>query len=178
MPKKEAKDLKFKLASRLDAETISKLVNSAYRGDSSRAGWTTEADFLDGQRVDPEMIAEMISDRQIILLAYQDQTLIACVALNQDEQVCHLGMLTVTPKLQNQGIGAVLLAEAEKWALTKGCTEISMDVIHLRHELIEWYMRRGYRKTGETASFPYGNARFGLPLRDDLHFLGLSKKLQ
>jgi hypothetical protein len=52
-----------------------------------------------------------------------------------------------------------------------------MTVIHLRDTLIAWYERRGYRRTGETEPFPYGDERFGIPRRDDLYFVVLEKAL-
>src|SRR4051794_13241714 len=42
----------FREAGPADLGAIVALVESAYRGESSRAGWTTEADLLDGQRTD------------------------------------------------------------------------------------------------------------------------------
>jgi hypothetical protein len=39
-------------------------------------------------------------------------------------------------------------------------------------------VRRGYARTGELLPFPYGNDRFGLPLRDDLQFEALEKELE
>ncbi len=52
-----------------------------------------------------------------------------------------------------------------------------MTVVNVREVLIAWYLRRGYHKTGETNPFPYGDDRFGKPLRDDLNFVVLEKNL-
>jgi hypothetical protein len=52
-----------------------------------------------------------------------------------------------------------------------------MTVIQVRDTLIAWYERRGYSLTGETKPFPYGDDRFGRPLRNDLHFVVLEKTL-
>ena len=52
-----------------------------------------------------------------------------------------------------------------------------MTVIAQRAELIAWYERRGYARTGEARPFPYGDPRFGEPRRDDLSFLVLEKPL-
>ncbi len=171
-------NLKFIIAEPEQAETIARFVNAAYRGDSSRKGWTTEADLLDGQRVDADMVKDMISENgQIVLLAYQKDELVGCVALQACAPTCHLGMLTVKPSLQNRGIGAQLLLEAEKYGRTKNCGEITMDVIAVRSELIDWYFRKGYKLTGEKRPFPYHDRRFGIPLRENLEFLLLSKNL-
>jgi ribosomal protein S18 acetylase RimI-like enzyme len=76
-----------------------------------------------------------------------------------------------------QGLGNLLLGEAEGFARERGAHRMRMTVIHLRTALIAWYERRGYRQTGKTKPFPYGDERFGRPLRDDLYFAILEKDL-
>jgi Acetyltransferase (GNAT) family len=85
--------------------------------------------------------------------------------------------LATDPTLQNSGLGKILLSAAEQWAGDRGGRRIRMNVVNVRDALIAWYLRRGYRKTGETEPFPYGDDRFGAPLRDDLRFLVLEKDL-
>jgi ribosomal protein S18 acetylase RimI-like enzyme len=159
---------------------ISSLVNSAYRGESSQAGWTTEADFLDGQRTDPTSIEELILIKDsVILIKFNPQNeIIACVHLQKKTPLtCYLGMLTVKPRLQTQGTGKNLLKEAEAYSKEYfQCSRIEMTVIHLRSELIAWYERNGYKKTGETRPFPMKNPRFGLP-KVELYFIVLEKFL-
>ena len=91
--------------------------------------------------------------------------------------VWYLGSLTVEPRLQAQGLGRQLLHAAEQWVAQQGARTIRMKVIHVRDTLIAWYLRRGYLLTGETHPFPYGDDRFGIPLRDDLTFVVLEKRL-
>ena len=55
---------------------------------------------------------------------------------------------------------------------------MTMTVIDVREELIAWYERRGYRRTGIKKPFPYGDTRFGQPKRDDLRFEVLEKPLR
>ena len=160
-------------------------MNSAYRGDSSRLGWTTEADFLDGQRTDPETLAAELGDSlgQVILCLRNSSgsEILGCVFLQRfdDEKGagCYLGMLTVRPTLQDSGLGKVLLNEAETFARNWGATRMSLGVVHPRDTLMAWYERRGYRRTGETQAFPYGNPKNGIPKRDDLHFIMFEKSL-
>ncbi|SFI61194.1 GNAT family N-acetyltransferase [Nitrosomonas sp. Nm34] len=164
-----------------DAARIAVLVNSAYRGDSSRHGWTTEADFIDGQRTDTSEIEEILSaDNQCILLAERNEEIIGCVHLEKrDANVCYFGMFVVKPKLQAQGLGKRLIMEAERFASHQlACTIMQMHVISIRNELIAWYERRGYRRTDERHPFPYGNERFGIPLRNDLEFIVFVKELK
>lgn len=167
-----------------DATELSRLVNSAYRGDSSRQGWTTEADFLDGQRTDPGWIEEDIAKPGVTILCLRSDgagPILACVALQlfTDEagRACYLGMLSVNPTLQAGGIGKQLMESAEAFARAQGATRMTLGVIQLRHSLMEWYERRGYRRTGATHPFPYGDERFGIPRRDDLHFVLFEKTL-
>ncbi len=160
-----------------DIPELVHLVNSAYRGESSKKGWTTEADLLGGIRTDAAGLSNMLSDAHSIILTCRDldQTLIGCVYLQKKETGLYLGMLTVAPHLQARGTGKLLLAAAESQALEWGCSTINMTVISVRTELIAWYQRHGYNKTGETKPFPADPA-FGLP-KQPLEFVVMEKKL-
>jgi ribosomal protein S18 acetylase RimI-like enzyme len=162
-----------------DIAAVVALVNSAYRGDASRAGWTTEADLLDGQRTDPVTLREQIAEpNAALLLHHASRELAACVYLARRGREAYLGMLTVRPGGQAAGLGSALLAGAEDYAVTIWqARAMCMTVIAQRRELIAWYERRGYVDTGEREPFPYGDARFGLPKRSDLEFLVLRKAL-
>ena len=173
--------LKFRRATAADIDAVVALTESAYRGDASRTGWTTEADFLDGQRTDPQEVASLIArDDARILLAEQNGELLACCLL--EKQMHHglpsgyFGMFSVRPNLQGAGIGRALLTEAERVAREEwDARQMRMSVIDIRDSLIAWYERRGYRRTGEYKPFPYGDERFGIPKRDDLRFEWLVK---
>lgn len=170
----------FRHATLDDIPAIVALVQSAYRGDVSRAGWTTEADLLDGQRIDPDGVAEVISkpDSCVLLLEGADG-LLACAHVEKRGDAGYFGMFAVRPGLQGQGVGRRVLTEAERIAREAWrVTHMSMSVIDVRDELIAWYERCGYRRTGEHAPFPYGDERFGIPLRDDLRFETLRKSLR
>ncbi len=169
----------LRVANANDVDTISALINSAYRGESSKRGWTTEAELLGGQRTDPETLRETIADKRdsILLLDGQDAP-IACVYLQRRADRAYLGMLTIKPELQARGLGKRLLAAAEMWARENWkVAKIEMTVIQKRHELIAWYERRGYSNTGRTEPFPYNDEKFGLPKVADLEFVVLEKTL-
>lgn len=172
-------DLHFRPATDDDIPALVQLVTSAYRGDVSRAGWTTEADFLDGNRIDPEVLrADIQRPRSRVLIAELAGDMLACAHVAEDHGNGYFGMFSVQPELQGGGIGHVVLLEAERiarehWALPA----MRMTVIDRRDELIAWYERRGYRRTGTFKPFPYGDPRFGIPKRDDLRFEVLEKKL-
>ena len=170
----------FSIADRKDALEITKLVNLAFRGDSSRQGWTTEADILHGQRIDFDRIVEIIeTPKNCIHLLRQKSNLelVACSHLEILKDHVYLGMLTVNPLLQSRGLGHLILQKAEEQAKTWGFSKIKMTVIAQRIELIAWYERKGYQKTNERKPFPYGNPRMGIPQRDDLYFEVLEKLL-
>lgn len=162
-----------------DVETLTGLVDSAYRGESSRAGWTTEADLLGGQRTDAAGVRDVIeAPGSRMLVAESEGRLVACCQLEHRGAYAYFGMFAVDPTRQGSGLGTAVMEEAERIASREwGAPEMRMTVIVQREDLIAWYVRRGYRRTGRTEPFPYGDERFGLPKRDDLAFEVLVKKL-
>ena len=163
-----------------NGQTIVALVESAYRGPASRAGWTTEADLLDGQRTDARAVADLIANPNGgLLLADEDAALVGCCQLERRPGgLAYFGMFSVRPGRQGQGRGRAILAEAERIARHEWAADhMSMTVIRQRIDLIAWYERLGYRWTGQTEPFPYGDERFGIPRRPDLEFLVLTKPL-
>lgn len=164
----------------VDLPDLHALVHGAYRGDSARRGWTHEADLLDGQRIDrPSLEAALADPAQLILLARQNGDLAGCVQItDRGDGLAYLGMLSVDPARQAGGIGRRLVAAAEAAARTRfGARRMEMTVIIQRAELIAWYERLGYERTGETRPFPATDPRFGLPRRDDLAFTVLIRDL-
>lgn len=174
-----ASALRFRPASEDDIPALVPLVTSAYRGEVSRQGWTTEADILDGNRIDPEVLrGDIQRPRSVVLLAEQDGVIVGCAHVCDDGGVGYFGMFAVRPDLQAAGIGRQVLAEAERIARQQwGLDTMRMTVIDLREELIAWYVRRGYLRTGVKKPFPATDPRFGLPKRDDLRFELLEKSL-
>lgn len=171
--------LTFRSATAADIPALIALVTSAYRGDASRAGWTTEADLLDGARIDAESLqADLARPRSTILLAERDDQLLACAHVADDHGKGYFGMFSVDPAQQGGGIGKVMIDAAEAHAAREwGVPVMQMTVIDVREELIAFYERRGYVRTGIKKPFPYGDARFGTPKRDDLRFEILEKPL-
>ena len=165
-------------ATEYDVPTLNELVQSAYRGESSRRGWTTEADLLDGTRIDETGLKAMLTNPQATILKYEvGGQLLGCVYLEQKGDDLYMGMLTVSPGVQAGGIGKQLMAAAEEMARSLHCRAMTMTVIPQRHELIAFYERRGYRPTGETEPFPTDDPRFGLP-KQPLSFMVMEKVLE
>ncbi|MBP6514109.1 MAG: GNAT family N-acetyltransferase [Steroidobacteraceae bacterium] len=170
----------YRRAAAADVDAVVRLVESAFRGEASRAGWTTEADLLEGRRTGPDEIEGILAnpDQCLLLRVADDDSLLASVVLTREAGHAWLGMLAVRPGLQHGRVGREVLATAEAWVRQHwGLDRMRMKVIVQRGELIAWYERRGYRRTGETAPFPYGDPRFGQPRRDDLAFVILEKTL-
>ncbi len=188
--------LYFRAATLSDCDALIALVTSAYRGDASRAGWTTEADLLDGPRITVEVLSHDLTRPHSIVVVAEGDTptalaaatepsagsaitrMLACAHVCDDEGAGYFGMFAVDPLRQGSGIGDAMLRECERiageeWRLPM----MRMTVIDVRDELIAWYERRGYRRTGVLKPFPYGDARFGQPKRDDLRFEVLEKTL-
>ncbi|MFF8195615.1 GNAT family N-acetyltransferase [Streptomyces bobili] len=174
-----ATEFSFRDATDADVDALVALVESAYRGDSSRSGWTTEADLLEGQRTDPEGVRDVIKSPDArMLVVEQAGRIVACCQLEHRGDHAYFGMFAVSPTVQGGGLGRTVLAEAEHRARADwGVTEMHMTVIFQREDLIAWYERRGYRRTGLMTPFPYGDERFGVPQRDDLRFELLVKPL-
>ncbi|MEU7227246.1 GNAT family N-acetyltransferase [Streptomyces chrestomyceticus] len=172
-------ELTYRTATEADVPAVVELIESAYRGDASRAGWTTEADLLEGQRTDPEGVTAVVRDADSrLLLAENAGEIVACCQLEHRGDHVYFGMFAVRPMLQGGGFGKVIMAEAERTARAEwGAAEMRMTVIRQRDELIAWYERRGFRRTGTMFPFPYGDERFGIPQRADLEFELLVKEL-
>ncbi|MEU8629699.1 GNAT family N-acetyltransferase [Streptomyces sp. NPDC048669] len=178
-PPRDSAELTFRDATDADVPALVELIQSAYRGDSSRAGWTTEADILQGRRTDPQGVRAVVEDPgSRMLVVERDGGPVACCQLEHRGEAAYFGMFAVRPSLQGGGLGKVIIAEAERTVRESwGVREMHMTVISVREDLIAWYERRGYRRTGKMSPFPYGDERFGIPQRDDLAFELLVKDL-
>jgi GNAT superfamily N-acetyltransferase len=167
--------------SRVDeAAEIAALVNDAYRATGQIKGWTSEGHLLGGQRIDADMLADiLVRDGSRVLLARVEGQLGACIHLERvSSTVAAFGLFAVRPAIQGQGIGRSLVTYAECWAKAHwGVQQAEITVIDLRRDLVAWYLRMGYRFTGERKAFPYGDARFGIPKRSDLALAVMRKTL-
>lgn len=175
--------LAFRFATLADIPAAHALVESAFRGESAKAGWTHEADLLDGQRTDQEALADVINDpKQTLILAEDDGALVGCVVvadkgMREGVRIGYFGMLTVKPSLQAGGLGRRLIEVAEQHARELGASVMEMTTVTQRAELIAWYLRRGFVDTGRREPFPLDDPRFGLPRTRELEFMVMAKRL-
>ena len=163
-----------------DLDNVAELVNQAYRGLSA-PDWSTEVGLVDGPRTNRQSLQEMIENGASIILLVQDNAscrLSGCVTLSPiDSGEWYLSMLAVGPQVQSSGVGKSIMTGAEKFARDAGAKSLKISVINVREKLIEWYERRGFAKTGQSEPFPFGDSNVGVPLRDDLALVTLTKSL-
>ena len=159
-----------------DITSLVELMDSAYRGENSKQGWTSEADlFIGNKRTDEKTVSTLIKKPGAVFLKYlnEEGILEGCVLLHKKDNRIYLGMFSVSPSAQGKGIGKKLLAAADDYAREQGCTSIYMTVITVREELIAWYEKNGYQKTGKVLPFPV-DERYGIPTQS-LEMLVLEK---
>jgi ribosomal protein S18 acetylase RimI-like enzyme len=168
-----------------DYAAVVELANLAYRGTGKPDGavdasWNVEAGLVEGPRLTEATLREELAEKPELLVWREvpGGPLMGTVWMQPKvDGVWYLGLLTVRPDVQDRKLGRALLTAAEAYARERGGRRITMTVLSGRDELMGWYERRGYRKTGETQPYPYGDGRHGRPLRDDLHFVVMEKEI-
>ena len=169
----------IRLARADDADALTELIKSAYRGEASQAGWTSEADLVEGERISVDQVRAMIGHGGSLMLAGENETgVVACCQLqNRGSGLAYFGTFAVSPQDQGAGLGRQLMAEAEHQAVTAfAARRLEMTVLAQQDKLIAYYERRGFARTGETRPFP-ADPRYARPRRDDLYFVVLVKDL-
>lgn len=163
-----------------DIKELDRLVNSAYRGEESKKGWTTEAEILDGIRIDEKALELLFDKPEVTILKASDQEgrIVGTVCLEVKSSDLYLGMFAVSPLLQGNGLGKSLLLAAEDFALANNCDRIVISVISTRVELINWYSRHGYVPTGGSIAFDEIEGRFGDPKVDAIDLIEMEKAIE
>lgn len=171
--------MKISIAIPEDVKELNKLVNSAYRGEESKKGWTTEAEILDGIRIDEQALEILLGRSGATILKSFDRsgTILGTVCLEVKSHDLYLGMFAVSPVSQGSGIGKSLLSAAEKFAFENNCGRILISVISTRIELIDWYKRHGYVATGNSVAFEQIEGRFGDPKVPAISLIEMEKML-
>ena len=171
-------DANISVAGIEDIEKLMLLVNSAYRGDAAKKGWTHEANLIKGElRTDERSLEKMITNPNATVLKYEDSDqIMGCVYLEKKNIALYLGLLTVSPDLQAKGIGKKLLKAADEYAILNNCNKIEMTVISARTELIAWYERNGFHQTNQRQPFP-NDEHFGTPVKP-IEFVVMEKKIE
>lgn len=169
--------LTFRYATPADAPAVRALIERAYRGEEASRGWTHEAGLLELPRTRDGEIEELIADpHKFFVMAENGGELIACALVAREGENAYFGMFAVRPDRQAGGIGRAVLAACEQSARERfNAGAMVMTVIHLREELIAYYERRGYARTGETKPFPFDLVPG--EKRRDFHLVWLRKEL-
>jgi ribosomal protein S18 acetylase RimI-like enzyme len=160
-----------------DVNELDKLVNSAYRGEESKKGWTTETEILDGIRIDEEALQLLLVKPATTILKATNENgkILGTVCLEVASNELHLGLFAVSPLAQGNGIGKSLLIAAAQHAVENNCAKIVISVISNRVELINWYKRHGYVPTGGSIAFEEIEGRFGDPKVSDIMLIEMEK---
>jgi ribosomal protein S18 acetylase RimI-like enzyme len=158
-----------------DAEAIAHLVNAAYRPEPGTEGWTHEGHLVAGPRIAPEQVRALPGERSVVLVLEGGGQIRACVHVKATDSVAYIGMLATAPAFQAQGLGKQLLGQAEAHAVDHyGVTRFRMSVLSSRPELLAFYERRGYARTGDTETYP-PESEVGQPKVPDLHLIWIEK---
>lgn len=170
----------FRDATPADACALVALINGAYRPPSQSPGWTAETGIIEGSRTDERTVATEIGGdgRYLVGSEVLGGPIVTCVSVTpMRDSALYLSAIAVDPARQDHGIGRSLLGEVERQGRAGGIEVLRMSVIDARRELIAWYERRGFVRTGEVLDFPYGDDSVGRPLRQDLSLVVLEKRL-
>lgn len=170
--------LQFRIATPDDAERIQQLVQSAFRTEDSRPDWTGHIELASNFRIDvQEVMDKIVNPENVVMIGLDNSNALAASieVAKRGSDYGRLSMIAVDDRYQRAGVGRQVLAYAEDycrhtWAVEK----FSLNALSTRKALIEWYMRRGYHKTGETSPFP--REKFSnVSLPDDMCFIELEK---
>lgn len=167
--------ISFRFARVDDVDALVTLINAAYR-PAQAGGWTHEGKLVSGPRINAAQMRQTIDDlHSVVILALADNAVVACVHVQQQGADSYIGTLTVAPAMQNTGFGKVMLARAEQHAIEYfGARRLLMLVLSPRHELIDFYLRRGYVRMGVLHDFPV-DAGVGIPMQPGMTLENLEK---
>lgn len=164
----------FREATISDAEEVAWLVNAAYRPQPGAEGWTHESKVVSGDRTSPQQVQELLR-HSVVLVGLRDGKIVACVQIEGKDGDAYIGMLAVEPSVQATGVGKTMLAQAEAYAASVLSAErFVLVVVATRTELIQFYLRRGYRQSDQQLPYPVGSG-VGTPRCEALNLAVLHK---
>jgi ribosomal protein S18 acetylase RimI-like enzyme len=168
----------YRIATASDVSELVSLINKSYRPNSAEAGWTHESELIEGERINPQQLAELLErEGSTVLLGLSRAEIVACVNVNEEAGASYIAMLTVKPSYQNLGLGKEMLQLAEEYAENQyDSSEVNLFVISERRELFDFYLRRGYEPTQVSSDYP-ANAGVGNPKISGLKLVLLTKQL-
>ena len=174
-------DIIFRPAIVSDISDIEILIENCYRGKESTNGWTSEYALLEDKRLElGEVAREMASPNHKFFVAIKDSKIIGVINVFRDNDWVEFGKYAVNPNFQGQGIGRQLINQVEEFVKNDwNVAKLTLCVISIRKELIEFYKRCGFEFTGEEINFlkahPSAKPKEGI---DNLSLLVMNKTLQ
>ncbi|CEJ55068.1 hypothetical protein PMG11_01345 [Penicillium brasilianum] len=171
-------NLHFRTATQDDILDLKQLIESAFRAEDCREGWVGNSQLAAQFSIEAKNIASIIDNPESLFLMAGDTsgTLLGTIGVSKrGPDSARLFMLAVDPDCHRGGLGKRILTYAEGYCQREwGSKVLGLDALSNRENLISWYMRRGFRKTGETTPFPREEFK-DLDLPDDLHFVEFQK---
>ncbi|HVF19934.1 MAG TPA: GNAT family N-acetyltransferase [Mycobacteriales bacterium] len=133
-----------------DVSALTALLNEAYR-PLGEGGMRFVATWQDD-----EVTRRRIADRECWVL-YDAARPIGTITLTPPGRatgcdwyaradVATFGQFAVDPAHQRSGLGSALVAHVERRALALGAAELALDTAEQATDLIDWYLRLGYRR--------------------------------
>jgi len=172
-------NLIFRLAQFADIPQLVDLINKSYREQQGRS-WTTELEFVKGQRITEFQLKEQLQCANSTLLVAETEfsKIVACVGLTFENIQVEIGTFCTDPQVQNMRVGRSVLEYAEQYALKEDphLTNAVMHVLNVRSELIAYYERRGYVKTDNEQPYPV-EVNVGVP-RVPIKLIEMKKDLK
>lgn len=168
-------------------DVLVELVNQAYRPDEAEQSWSNEAHLVKGNRISQQQMQALWTDHSTLLILKSMQMdtakkrlvekILGCVYIEYQDTAAYIGMLTIAITYQNQGLGHLMLGQAEQHIKKRAAIKtIQMSVLSGRPELLAFYQRRGYQLTGESSAYPV-DADVGQPFDANLKIIKLEKNL-
>jgi N-acetylglutamate synthase-like GNAT family acetyltransferase len=155
--------MEIRVATEADFDTVMRLINTAF---------AIELSFKVRDRVNRPELEEYFRKGNF-LLSEENGRATGCVFVERTGERAYMGLLSVDPSLQKQGLGRRLVAAAEEFARELGAHHMDLTVVNIRTELLDIYGKLGYRDTGITEPFPPTQ----LPTTQPCHLIRMSKEL-
>ena len=144
-----------------DTDALSRLINRAFVAESL---------WVSGERINPDGVRELVF-KGTFLLGENNGALLACVYIERRGSSAHIGLVSVDPNHQHQGLGSEIMTAAEAHCREAGYHEMELRFINHRTTLKDFYSQLGYALTGKIES--PDPARMKTPF----HFVQMAKPL-
>ena len=94
--------------------------------------------------VDHDIDRKLAHDAAHLLVAVHEDVVVGSVMVGYDGHRGWLNYLAVRPGRRGEGLGRLLVAEAESRLVRLGCAKVNLQVRHGNDDAIDFYRRIGY----------------------------------